>query len=460
MSRDGGQHPSGPAATADRPDESASRAANDLLGAFQVAWRTSVAAVEELAPQLAALAARPDLGPSERFVAELVQALIDVRLRRPDAPDVVAGLLAGFPQSPLAADPALTQLAAMGAVVLVEPELVRPLARASLSRTDLDDVTRGRLLHVVSLSDAWSGDLVRGHLGLREARELARRAELLPIEAEVTCLLAKVEALRGEIDAAKAHLDEGRELGARAGSEWIAGGHLECALSLHQAAGDEDAYAALLALAVRTGTGVDSGLLWEYRYEQATALAQAGDSRGARRLLAETPPAPPELAGATVLPAWRDWLLDPDDDSRAAALERAADRLTRPVEQLLKARVAWLLGCRYAARGRRVDAIRLLESAAQRYAAIGALGLLVRVRDELRRLTPDAARDDAQRHTPADLAQLTEAERRVAIAVSAGLTNREVAEALFLSVRTVESHLAAVFRKLGVRNRTELAIRR
>jgi DNA-binding CsgD family transcriptional regulator len=58
------------------------------------------------------------------------------------------------------------------------------------------------------------------------------------------------------------------------------------------------------------------------------------------------------------------------------------------------------------------------------------------------------------------IATLTEAERRVAIAVSAGMSNREAAQTLLLSVRTVESHLASVFRKVGVRNRTELALHR
>jgi DNA-binding CsgD family transcriptional regulator len=52
---------------------------------------------------------------------------------------------------------------------------------------------------------------------------------------------------------------------------------------------------------------------------------------------------------------------------------------------------------------------------------------------------------------------LTPAERRVAVLVAAGQTNREVAAALFLSERTVESHLTRVYTKLGVRSRTELA---
>jgi DNA-binding CsgD family transcriptional regulator len=52
---------------------------------------------------------------------------------------------------------------------------------------------------------------------------------------------------------------------------------------------------------------------------------------------------------------------------------------------------------------------------------------------------------------------LTEAEQRVAYLAVAGRTNREIAETLFLSARTVESHLSHTYHKLGVRSRTELA---
>jgi DNA-binding CsgD family transcriptional regulator len=52
---------------------------------------------------------------------------------------------------------------------------------------------------------------------------------------------------------------------------------------------------------------------------------------------------------------------------------------------------------------------------------------------------------------------LTEAEARVARLAIAGLTNREIAGSLFMSVRTVEGHLSHSYAKLGVRSRTELA---
>jgi DNA-binding CsgD family transcriptional regulator len=54
---------------------------------------------------------------------------------------------------------------------------------------------------------------------------------------------------------------------------------------------------------------------------------------------------------------------------------------------------------------------------------------------------------------------LTEAEAKVAELVATGCTNREVASALFMSPKTVEAHLAHIYRKLGIRSRTELAQR-
>ena len=53
---------------------------------------------------------------------------------------------------------------------------------------------------------------------------------------------------------------------------------------------------------------------------------------------------------------------------------------------------------------------------------------------------------------------LTEHERRVAALVSRGQTNREIAQALTVSPKTVEAHLSRIYRKLGLRSRTELAL--
>jgi len=61
-------------------------------------------------------------------------------------------------------------------------------------------------------------------------------------------------------------------------------------------------------------------------------------------------------------------------------------------------------------------------------------------------------------HDP-EVDALSPAEWRVAASVAEGLTNREVAAALFLSVKTVDFHLQQIYRKLALRSRTELAVR-
>jgi DNA-binding NarL/FixJ family response regulator len=54
---------------------------------------------------------------------------------------------------------------------------------------------------------------------------------------------------------------------------------------------------------------------------------------------------------------------------------------------------------------------------------------------------------------------LTPQELHVALAVATGATNREVSSMLFLSTKTIEMHLTRIYRKLGVRSRTDLAVR-
>lgn len=53
--------------------------------------------------------------------------------------------------------------------------------------------------------------------------------------------------------------------------------------------------------------------------------------------------------------------------------------------------------------------------------------------------------------------ELTDSEARISALVAEGRTNREVAAALFLTEQTVATALTRVYRKLGVRSRTELA---
>ena len=89
-----------------------------------------------------------------------------------------------------------------------------------------------------------------------------------------------------------------------------------------------------------------------------------------------------------------------------------------------------------------------IEAARAGFEEIGALGWAERAASELGTI---GGRTRAE--------GLTSAERRVAELVAQGHTNAEVAATLFLSERTVASHLTRVYRKLGVRSRTELARR-
>jgi DNA-binding CsgD family transcriptional regulator len=132
-----------------------------------------------------------------------------------------------------------------------------------------------------------------------------------------------------------------------------------------------------------------------------------------------------------------------------SALERAVqehDRLPEPFEL---ARTLLALG-NVQRRGRlKRAAIASLKRAAEISNALGAVRLARRAEAEMLRAGPHPASQD----------ELTATEERVARLVAAGRTNREIASALFVSVKAVEANLTRVYAKLGVRSRTELAVR-
>ncbi|HEX3540850.1 MAG TPA: AAA family ATPase [Acidimicrobiales bacterium] len=104
-------------------------------------------------------------------------------------------------------------------------------------------------------------------------------------------------------------------------------------------------------------------------------------------------------------------------------------------------------------RGERRAAASHLRDAVNEYERLRAAPLAAACRDEL------AACGYAPRSRTDHLAQLTPQELAISRLVAAGATNREVASQLVVSVKTVEHHLSAIYTKLAVRSRTELAAR-
>ncbi len=104
-------------------------------------------------------------------------------------------------------------------------------------------------------------------------------------------------------------------------------------------------------------------------------------------------------------------------------------------------------------RSRRVREARdRLRSALEHFEALGAAPWAARARTELR-----AAGGATRPERAPATRELTPQELEVALAVARGATNREVAAALFVSPKTVEVHLTRIFKKLGIRSRTQLA---
>lgn len=144
-------------------------------------------------------------------------------------------------------------------------------------------------------------------------------------------------------------------------------------------------------------------------------------------------------------------LLDRDADALADAA-KALSVLSRP---LLHAAAAEDGGVELARAGRTPEAVELLTIAFETYAQCGATADAQRVGQVLREHGV-SRRVVAKTRPRTGVESLTESELKVAHLVATGATNRAVAQRLYLSPHTVNTHLRNAFAKLGIKSRAEL----
>jgi DNA-binding CsgD family transcriptional regulator len=189
-----------------------------------------------------------------------------------------------------------------------------------------------------------------------------------------------------------------------------------------------------------------------WRSEAALAHLALGDHESAERLAEEEL----QLAQAFGAPralglANRAVGVVAGGDRGASLLREAIDAFERGDARLERARALADLGAMLRRRNRRTEARELLREALDAARRAGARPLAEYAETELR-----ATGARPRRVVLTGLDSLTASERRIAELASEGLTNREIAQTLFVTARTVEGHLTSIFRKLQLDSRNEL----
>jgi DNA-binding CsgD family transcriptional regulator len=317
-----------------------------------------------------------------------------------------------------------------------------------------DEGTRAHVLFHRALLEwfggRWSDALAHAAAGLELAEQLGDeqlRGMFLNVRATVYASLGD-ERARSEAEEAIAI---SRAVSDAVFPVWdlAALGHLELSRGNLRAA--DEYLRPLPAHLVALGWDDPTDQVWPDAIETLIGLGELDDARSLLELFEERAQ---RLGGAWPLAAaarCRGLLAAAGGDIAAAfeSLSRSLAEHERAESPFERARTLLALGSvRRRAKQKRA-AREALEEAIAAFEQLGARLWAERAREELARVS--GRRPSAS--------ELTETEERVARLAAQGLSNKEIAAALFVTVHTVEAHLVHVYRKLAIRSRSELAAR-
>ena len=415
--------------------------AGDLPGAIDAA-RSSLALAEDCGDPTLELHAAAYLGHLEALGGK----------PRPDLMDRAVRLEAELGVQPLSIRPrSLLAMHRLWAGDLPAARALLDAVQAEAARAG-NEMKQPQHFYISALVENASGNLELAHTLAARGLEAALDAENTYAERELLYPLARAEAWLGREQEARATAQRLCEEASTHGVKPLLVraasvlGLLALSLDDLESACDELARAADLLERM----GFANPGAFRVLPDAIEALARSEELSAAEalheRLESEAAAAGP-WSHAAVERARGALLLARGDPERAADVLDGAAACFQSLEHGPDTARALLLRAQALVRaGRRSLAAEVAAAAHARFSTMGATLWEARALELLERLQPWRA-----------AGRLTAAETRVAALVAEGMKNREIGQALFMSVATVEAHLTRIYRKLDIRSRTELA---
>jgi DNA-binding CsgD family transcriptional regulator len=331
----------------------------------------------------------------------------------------------------------------------------RPFLRDQLERANErgDEVMRGVALSSLAELELRAGNWAEAYRLASDGALLQEQAAPLQDQAHHVLRLARVGAHLGRLEEARpvaarllelapAHGDRFAEISARRDLAFME-------LSLEKAAAAVELLEPAVELQTAMGVGLYTAqpVLHDY-VEALVAVGELERASEANDLLAGS-----TRAWNVVVHARGRALIATARSNHPAAQLSIAEALDAQLaldEPFERGRTQLVAGVIERRAGRRAAAREALSSALETFDELGAALWAERATAELARIPG---------RSPTPTLELTPTELRIATLAAEGRSNKEVAAALVIAVRTVETHLSRVYAKLGVRSRTELARR-